>query len=282
MSAILVTGATGTVGRQVTAELLRAGAAVRALVRDPSAARLPDGAELVTGDLSDPASLDGAAEGVSAVFLLWPFSTSEALAGLAPRAVKSLAGPGRSVVYLSAAAAGSAPATPWGRMEEVVRRGADRWTFLRPGGFAKNTLLWAPQIRAGHVVRWPYAASARPLIHEADIAAAATAVLTGGERHDGQAYHLTGPEILTHAGQVRAIGEAIGRPLRFEEVPPEEVLGDLTAALGDEAFARGALSSWERFAAEPEPATGTVRELTGTPPRTLREWAGDHAADFGA
>ncbi|WP_326645195.1 NAD(P)H-binding protein [Streptosporangium sp. NBC_01755] len=69
---ILVTGATGKVGGQAVAQLLEAGAAVRALTRNPSSARLPEGAEIVPGDLADPGSLDTALDGVDSVFLVWP------------------------------------------------------------------------------------------------------------------------------------------------------------------------------------------------------------------
>lgn len=277
---VLVTGATGTVGRQVTAQLLAAGSRVRALLHGRGPAGLPGGVELVRGDLTSPDSLAAAADGADRVFFVWPLTAPGALAALAPQAVRALAGQGRGIVYLSAAAAAGNPESPWARMERIVERTAARWTFLRPTGFAKNTLLWAGQIRASEVVRWPYAAAARALIHEADIAAVAVLTLTGNGQHVGRAYHLTGPQTLTHAQQVHVIGEAIGRPLRFQEVSAAAVRPWLATTLGDEAFADGALASWERFVAEPEAVTQAVLEITGTGARSLREWARDHAADF--
>jgi len=129
------------------------------------------------------------------------------------------------------------------------------------------------------VVRWPYAEAARSLIHEADIAAVAVRALTQ-DGHTGQTYVLTGPETLTQTEQVHAIGEAIARPLRFEEISPDEARPGLVAALGDEAFADGALHAWATFVTQLERVTSTVQEITGTPARTLREWAADHADDF--
>lgn len=276
---ILVTGATGTVGRQVVSQLLGTGTAVRALVRDPGSAGLPSSVELARGDLSDPASLTAALDGVDAVFLVWPFTSPEAAADIAPGVVAVIAEQARRVVYLSADAAARRPEAFWARLERLIEQSAAEWTFLRPTGFAKNTLMWAEQIRTGAVVRWPYGAAARSLIHEADIAAVAVRALTE-DGHAGQTYVLTGPETLTQTEQVRTIGEAIGRPLRFEEISREQARPGLVAAFGDEPFADSALDTWATFVTRPERLTPTVREITGTPARSLRDWAGDHAGDF--
>jgi len=276
---ILVTGATGTVGRQVVSQLLDTGSDVRALVRDPDSADLPGGVELLRGDLSDPASLAAALDSVGAVFLVWPFTSPEAATDIAPGVVEMIAEQGRRIVYLSADAAGGKPESFWAKLERLVQHSAAEWTLLRPTGFAKNTLMWAEQIRTDGVVRWPYAEAARSLIHEADIAAVAVRALTQ-DGHTGQTYVLTGPETLTQTEQVHAIGEAIARPLRFEEISPDEARPGLVAALGDEAFADGALHAWATFVIQLERVTSTVQEITGTPARTLREWAADHADDF--
>jgi uncharacterized protein YbjT (DUF2867 family) len=278
-STILVTGATGTVGRQVVSPLLDAGNAVRALVRDPASSGLPDSVALVGGDLADPTTLAAALDGVGAVFLVWPFTSPAAASDIAPGVVQMIAGQDRRVVYLSAEAAAHKPDASWAQLERLVAQSAVQWTFLRPTGFAKNTLMWADQIRAGGVVRWPYAAAARSLIHEADIAAVAARALTE-DGHSGQTYVLTGPQALTQADQVHAIGQAIGRPLRFEEIARDQARPGLVAAFGDEAFADGALDTWAAFVTKPERVTSAVQEITGRPARTMRDWAEDHAGDF--
>jgi uncharacterized protein YbjT (DUF2867 family) len=277
-SAILVTGATGTVGRQVVSQLLDTGNTVRALVREPMSAVLPASVELVQGDLSDAATLPAALDGVDAVFLLWPFTSPNA-AQIARGVVRNIAAQDRRVVYLSAEAAARRPDAFWAQLERLVAQFAARWTVLRPIGFAKNTLMWAEQIRADGVVRWPNAAAARSLIHEKDIAAVAARALTE-DGHSGKTYVLTGPQALTQADQVHVIGQAIGRPLRFEEVSRDQARPGLVAALGDEAFADGALDTWATFVTQPERVTSTVREVTGHSARTMREWAEDHADDF--
>jgi uncharacterized protein YbjT (DUF2867 family) len=275
---ILVIGATGTVGRDVVSELIDANVAVRGLVRDPESHTLPGGLEIARGDLSEPASLTAALDGVSAVFVVWPFTSPKAATQLAPAVIDVIAARTQRIVYLSAEAAATRPEAFWARLERLIAASSVEWTFLRPTGFAKNTLMWADQIRADGVVRWPYAAASRSLIHEADIAGVAVRALTE-DGHAGKTYVLTGPAAITQSDQVLAIGEAISRPLRFEEVAPDAVRDQL-AAHGGEAFADSALSTWASFVSAPERITSTVQEVLGTPARTFQDWASDHADDF--
>jgi uncharacterized protein YbjT (DUF2867 family) len=282
MGSTLVIGATGNVGRQVVEELTSAGAAVRALARTPESAGLPASAEVVRGDLTDPAGLDACLAGVDAVFLVWPFLNAQA----APPVLEAIGRHARRIVYLSAMSVrddrDEQAETISGfhaEMERLIERSGLEWTFLRPGGFAANTREWAPGIRAEGVVRWPYAGAARSLIHERDIAAVAARTLTG-DGHLGARYALTGPEAVAQAEQVRLIGEAIGRPLRFEEISREEAHGLLVAKGWPAPLADGALDGWASLVREPEPVTSTVEDLTGVPARTFGAWASDHAGDF--
>ena len=279
---ILVTGATGNVGRQAVSQLLATGAAVRAFVRDPAAA-LPDGAEAVQGDLSEPETLRWALEGVDSVFLVWPFFAAEGASAV----VDAIVGHARRVVYLSSEGVrdgAEEQADPingfHADIESLIERSGLEWTFLRPTGLALNALGWAEEIRSGgDVVREPHGAAARSPVHERDIAAVAARALTE-DGHGGQKYVLTGPEVLTKAEQVRVIGEAIGRPLRFEEVPAEEARQEWIAAGLPPAAVDGIFGAHARFVAEPEPVIATVEEITDEPARTFRQWALDHAGEF--
>jgi uncharacterized protein YbjT (DUF2867 family) len=279
ITVILVTGATGTVGRQVVTQLSERGLPVRSVTRDPASAGQPAGVEAVRGDLADPASLEPHLAGADSVFLVWPFTSPELAAGPGARVVELLARHAARVVYLSAQAAAGRPDSFWAVMERLIEASGVAWTFLRPTGFAANTLMWADQIRGQGAVRWPYGAAARSLVHESDLAAVAVRALTE-DRHAGCRYLLTGPEAITQAGQVRIIGEVTGRAVRWEELSPEEARRQLLAAWGDPGFVDSALATWAGLVTRPEPVTRTVEEITGTPARTFRQWAADHASDF--
>jgi uncharacterized protein YbjT (DUF2867 family) len=279
---ILVTGATGNVGRQVVSQLLDTGSGVRALTRDPAAAGLPTGVEVVRGDLSVPNTLDACLDGVEAVFLVWPFFTAEA----APAVLDAVRKQARRIVYLSSASVRddleqqTDPISDFhADIERMIEQSGLEWTFLRPSGFATNTLFWAPQIRAEGVVRAPFGAAARSLIHERDIAAVAVRALTG-DGHGGAKYVLTGPHVVTQVEQVRIIGEAIGRSLRYEEISPKTARQQMLTEGWPPSFVDGALDVWAEMVTEPELVTSTVEEVTGAPARTFREWAIDHADDF--
>jgi len=277
---ILVTGATGSVGRELVAQLTELGHPVRAVTRNSRAA-LPDGAEAVTGDLTDPASLAPHVRDCEAVFLLWPFTSPELTKRLAPQVIEVLTDRPRRIVYLSAEPAGHDHGSFWAIVEQNIRKSGARWTFLRPSGFATNTLVWAPQITAGDVVRWPYGDASRSLIHEADIGAVAAAALTQNG-HDHRIYTITGPEVVTQAEQVQIIGEVLHRELRWEEMPRTEAATQLGQMFGDSRFAEHALTTWAGFVDRPEGVTTTIRDVIGRPALYFEDWAADHAADFKA
>jgi len=282
---VLVTGATGRIGRLVVDALLRAGASVRALTRRPEHAALPAGVEVVPADFTVPASLDPALEGVQSVFLVWT-----AAAAAAPAVVERLAAhPSslpRRVVYLSAPFRTPHPffqqPNPMrdihAEVEHLLAATSLEVAILRPGMFASNALhWWAPQIREGEVVRWPYASAETAPIDERDVGAVAARVLLDA-RHARGDYVLTGPESLSQAAQVQAIGDAIGRPLRFEELSPDEFRRETAATWG--GVAEMLLAAWRAALGRPAYITSAVDEILGSPPRTFHQWAADHAAAF--
>src|SRR5215467_7069395 len=195
---IVVVGGTGRVGRQVAAQLRERHLPVKVVTRGLNPAGAPPGAEVARADLADPASLEPHLPGAQALFLVWPFTSPEMTAGLAPKVAEIAARHAGRIVYLSAQAAADQPGSFWALVERAIEESGAAWTFLRPTGFAANTLMWADQIRTGNVVRWPYGATARSLIHEHDIAAVAVQTLMD-DRHAGMKYLLTGPEAITQA-----------------------------------------------------------------------------------
>ena len=270
MSTILVTGATGRVGRHVVDGLRAAGVTVRALVRTPDLAGLPADVELAQGDIYDPDAVRRAATDVDAAFLLWPsFSSS----GAAPIVAEL---PQR-VVYLSALTASSGGV--WGEVEQLLVEAGKDWTFLRPSGFAVNAQTWAADFRAGDVVRLPFPHAGRSLIHERDIAAVAVLALLD-YKHSGQKYSLTGPEVLTQAEQVETIARAVGKHMRIEELPAAEARQAMLDLGADPTLADSSVAYWASLIDSPEPVTTTVADLTGRPPLTFADWTREHAEEF--
>ncbi len=283
---VLVTGATGRVGRLVVDELLRADISVRALTRRPERAALPAGVEVVAGDLTVLESLEPVLEGAGAVFLVWTAAPASAPAVVARLAADAWRRP-RRVVYLSAPFRTPHPffqqPSPMrelhAEIERLLAAAPLEVTVLRPGMFASNALhWWAPQIRAGDVVRWPYADAETAPVDERDVAAVAARVLLDA-RHAGGDYVLTGPESLDQAAQVRAIGDAIGRPLRLEELSPDEFRRE-TAETWPAGVAEMLLAAWRAALGRPAFVTSAVEEILGSPARTFHRWAADHAAAF--
>lgn len=271
-STITVFGSTGKVGRALVTQLLDHGATVRAVTRAPGTAEFPDAVDVVRGDLLDPASLPAALHGSDTVFLLWPSFD----AGGAREAVAVLAAHVRRIVYLSA---DGAEKGVWGEVEQLVRNSGVDATFLRAGGFAGNTLGWAEQIRTTGVVREPYGGAGRSLVHERDLAAVALRALTTDDLI-GASPVLTGPGTLTQIEQAHLIGEAIGRPVRWEEPTRDEARTTMLAAGWDPMHVDSALDAWAGMVTHPEHVTTTVQDITGRPARTFAEWARDHAAAF--
>lgn len=280
MSEILVTGATGNVGRQVVGQLLASGAAVRALVRDPRSAGLPDGVVVVRGDLSEPETPAGAVPEGGTVFLVWPFLTT----GHAPAVLEVIARQARRIVYLSSSGVNEdaeRQTDPINHlhadMERLIEKSGPEWTVLRSNTIASNARGWAEQIRTGHVVRGPDIAPTA-VIHEGDVTAVAVRALTD-DGHAGAKHVLTGPQVLSRAEQVHAIGEAIGRPVRFEKVPVEVARRQMLADGRPPALVEALLASAETRP-ESNVITSTVEEITGKPARTFRSWAEEHADEF--
>jgi uncharacterized protein YbjT (DUF2867 family) len=281
---VLVIGATGTIGREVVRQLLDEGVVVRAMSRHPEAASLPAGAEVVTGDLTTPESLDAPLRDVDAVFLIWT-----APPATVPEAIRRIAEHARRIVFLSAPHRTPHPffqqpnsmARLHATIEEAIADTGIATTILRPGMLAANAAVWwAGQIRSGDVVQWPYAAAASAPIDEADIAAVAVRTLRAST-HVSLDYVLTGPEALTHADQVRIIGEVLGRPLRLQELAPNEfrhrMAGQIPPAVIDML-----LNAWAASVGIPPFMTSAVSEITGRPARSFRDWAARAARRQGA
>ncbi|GIJ19069.1 NAD(P)H-binding protein [Micromonospora fiedleri] len=285
---ILVTGATGSVGRLVVERLVAAGVRVRALTRSPDAARLPDGVEVVAGDLADPSTLVSVFGGVQRMYL---FPVPATARGVVVGAVDAGV---RHIVVLSSGAVTAGFDTDFHLpVEQAVEASGVAWTHVRPGEFMLNKLsLWGPSIRAERVVREPFPDTAWYPVHEHDIAdVAVTALLHAG--HAGRVYDVNGPQLISNRDQVRAIAEAIGEDIRLEVVTPGQARqhylrqGGFAAAnadflLGFEDYSGNDTTPTPSEAFDPASAgpLPTAEQVTGRPARTFAAWAHDHADDF--
>jgi uncharacterized protein YbjT (DUF2867 family) len=279
---VLVTGATGRVGRTVVDLLTDAGVPVRALVhRSESAATLPPNVEIVSGDLTVPESLDAALHGIGTVFLVWTAPPETAAA-----VVDRLAAHVQRVVFLSAPHRTPHPffqqpnpmAALFVEIERLITAVGLDSTIIRPGMFASNALFWwAAAIRGDGVVRWPYGAAETAPVDDRDVAAVVARTLYENG-HAGGDYVLTGPESLSQAEQVSIIGDVLGRTITFEELSPDEFRRE--APVGSRPAVDMLLAAWDATMGQPAYVTSTMSDILGSPPRTFRQWAADHATAF--
>jgi uncharacterized protein YbjT (DUF2867 family) len=273
MNAILVTGATGNVGRPLVDQLAAAGAHVRAVTRQPASAGFPAGVEVVD---SAAAGIPGA----SAVFL-----NSRALGDELSTVVDLSRREGVSrLVALSAINADDdfsrQPSRFRGdRNKEVEQHAVDsglEWVSLRPTVFVTNFFgMWAAQIKAGDVVSGPYAeASTAPIVDRDISAVAAHALLT--DELLGQKVPLTGPQALTNAELVEVIGAVLGRQLRYQEVSPEFVRQRFIGLGFGGEFADAYMELLSATVSKPALVTHDVEKILGRPAESFADAVAAH------
>ncbi|MEU9486058.1 NAD(P)H-binding protein [Streptomyces decoyicus] len=277
---IVVTGATGNVGRPLTQALTKAGEQVTAVSRH--AAAVPDGVRHVAADLAEPAGLTPALDGAKALFLL--LSGDLHAPGARPADIIGLAEASgvRRIVLLSSQGVATRPLGPsrvaMRALEDALRESGLDWAVLRPGGFASNALAWAESVRTQRAVAAPFGDVGVPVVDPADIAEVAAACLLD-DRHTGGVYELTGPEVITPRQQAEAIAAALGSPVRFHELTRDEAKAAMTrfvpAELADDTL---------DIIAAPNPAelriSQDVERVLGRAPRPFNDWVARNIAAF--
>jgi uncharacterized protein YbjT (DUF2867 family) len=280
---ILVTGATGSVGRHLVTQLLDQREEVRALTRDPGRARLPPRVDVVEGDFYDVETLTPAMRGVDRVFLVSSGPDTAAHdANVAHAAAKAGA---RRIVKISVTgveAGDPDPITTWHRAgEEAVDRVGIPRTFLRCGEFMSNALMWAETIRSMGTAFVPFAENPSAPVDPLDVATVAARCLTGSGALDAETLTITGPEVLTCTERVRRLGAILGKTLRCVDVPRQAAYEKMTAA-GQPSLMANALLDMMEFKSNGRGAVplDTVEAVTGRPPHTFDDWAARHLAVF--
>lgn len=277
---IVVTGATGNIGRPLTQALAEAGREVTAVSRHTAA--VPDGVRHVVADLAEPAGLKPALDGAEALFLLLSGDLHAAGASPADIIGEAAASGVRRVVLLSTLGVVTRPfgstRIAMRELEDVVRESGLEWSILRPGGFASNALWWAESVRAHQVVAAPFGDVGVPVIDPADIAAVAAACLLE-DRHIGGAFELTGPEVITPRQQTEAIAAALGTPVTFQELTRGEAKAAMSLSMPGE-LADDTLD----IIGSPSPAelriSPDVQQILGRPAGSFAGWAARNVAAF--
>jgi uncharacterized protein YbjT (DUF2867 family) len=280
---ILVTGATGAVGRHLVLELKTLRAPFRVLTRDPKRARALLGeVDCAVGDLSRPEAVAKALDGAEAAFLLsaldpelpaWEagFARAARRAGL-KRLVKLSA--------LGAEARSPSPIARWhAEAEEEVRRAGTPFCLLRPAAFYQNLLGSAAAIRRG-TLSAPMGTARVAMVDARDVAAAASAALASSA-FDGRTLTLTGPAAPTYAEAAETLSRVLGRPVAYAALAPDDARRGMLAA-GLPAWMTDALAGLaEQFrAGRADVVTNDVREASGRTPISLERFVRDHAAAF--
>lgn len=273
---IVIIGASGNVGHPLVAELVAAGAAVRAVTRTPETAHFPPGVEMV-------ASAADALTGASAVFL-----NSRALGPELEHPedfVSRCRDAGvTKLVALSAINADDDFSRQPSRfrgdrnkeVEQLAIGSGLPWVSLRPTVFATNFAgMWSAQIRAGDVVAGPYAAASAAPIVEGDISAvAARALLT--DDLVGQRIPLTGPQAFTNSELVQVIGDVLNRALRYLEVPANLVRQRFVGLGFAGEFADAYIAMLAEALDKPALVTHDLEKILGRPATTFADWVSRH------
>ncbi|MFF2086938.1 NAD(P)H-binding protein [Nocardia sp. NPDC058176] len=272
---IVVTGATGNIGRTLVQVLVDAGEQVTAISRGITESDVPAGVRPVRVDLLDLESLGPALAGADALFLLitgdW-LTASGDLSGILDAA---RAGGIRRIVFLSSqgVSTGRHPSD----LEEVIEQSGLEWTILRPGGFASNAFQWIESVRAERTIAAPFGDVALPVIDPVDIAEVAAAVLRE-PGHGGHIYDLTGPAAISPREQAEAIADALAEPVRFVELTREQARTQMLGFM-PEPVVESTLAILGEPSGEQE-VSPDVEKILGRAPGTFAQWVARNVAAF--
>jgi uncharacterized protein YbjT (DUF2867 family) len=279
---IVVTGATGNVGRPLVRALAAAGEKVTAVSRKIREGAAPEGVRIFAADLTVSEDLRDAFDGADGLFLHDGSTSAEVLK---PRNILELAASAgvRRVVLLSSQGVRTRPDSHshgvlMRSLEEAVTQSGLDWTILRPGGFDSNVYAWADSIRTRRTVIAPFGDVGLPTVDPADIADVAAATLRE-DGHAGQIYELTGPALATPRQQATAIGDALGEPLRFGEQSRDEARAQMLRFMPE-----WAVETTLAVLGEPTPTeqqiSPAVQQVLGRAPRAFADWVRDHLPAF--
>lgn len=279
---ILVLGSTGTTGGEVARQLIAAGHKPRLLVRDPTKAKQFEGkAEIVKGDLEDAASVGNALKGVKQLFLVSTGTNGQQLEQQTIDAAKK-AGV-EHVVKLSVVGAENPQITfsKWhASTEKKLMESGMKWTMLRPGNFMTNAFGWIETIKSQGAVYQPTGEGKFAPVDPRDIGAVAVKALTESG-HEGKGYTLTGPRSLNSGEQVAILSKAIGKPVKYVDVPPEAAKDGMLKTGMPAAYVDALLELMAIMkAGYADMVSPDFEKVTGKKGTTFEAWADRNAAAF--
>ncbi len=279
---VLVTGGTGNIGSGLVSALCSVGADVRVLARSETQAKAlrAQGAEVVVGDLDRPDTLAAAVQGVQRIFLLtWNGETAQAQASAVIAAAKVAGRP--HIVRLSAhGTEKSRIILQHIAVEEALRTSGLRWTCLRPTLFMQGLMMAIPTIRSQGAIYMSTGDGRIAMIDVRDIVDVAARVLTS-DGHEGKTYVLTGPEAISMSDAAGALTKALGKEVKYVDVPADASRQALSA-MGIPTFIVEGLVELmggfkDGFAKETRDGVHTV---TGRPARSIDQFASDFKQAF--
>ncbi|MDX1654859.1 MAG: SDR family oxidoreductase [Candidatus Competibacteraceae bacterium] len=285
---ILVTGATGTVGREVVRQLVKQKIPVRALSRSQEKARVFEGqdVEISIGDFDDPASLIDAMDGVERVLLV---SAPHAHQWELQRNAIDAAHRARVAQVVKLSAMNADPASPTdllrqhGEIEHYLARLGIAHTLLRPNLFMQTFLGYGPTIRDRDAFHAPLPDGRVSLVDARDVAEVAVLALAGSG-HEGKTYTLTGPEALDFQTCAAILSEELGRSVRFAPVDRETARREMVESANMDPWLAGAVCQLfdDYQVGRGSQVNDDITRLTGHPPRSFRDFVRDHLGAFRA
>ena len=282
MSKILVTGATGTIGRKLIRQLQAAAVPFRALVRSEEKGRALD-CEYAVGDFEQPQTLGPALVGIDALFLNGP--GGELLLRQQPAAIEAARAAGvKRIVKLSARGADANSKSPFsrfhGQVENMLADSGIAWSVLRPGSFMQNLLRNAPVVRKESKFYGSYKDGRVAFVDCEDIAACAVLLLRS-DAYSGQVYTLSGPEAFTFQQIAETLARVLGKAVVYEDLPPEQMAEKLKANGTPAAFAQVMVGMMVQYAAGGgAQVTSAISDLLGRPARSFEQFFTDNADAF--
>jgi uncharacterized protein YbjT (DUF2867 family) len=282
---ILITGATGTNGRELVQQLAASGQQVRAMVRNPAKAanlKFPK-VELFAGDFDQPASLDAALKGSDKAFLLCPVDERSVKWQSAFIEAAKRAGL-RHLVKFSGM--GAEPKSPsellrmHDQTDELLRKSGLPFTILQPNSFFQNMLWSAETIKEQGMFYLPFKNAPQSQVDVRDINAVAAKVLTSAG-HEGKTYVITGPEALTFGQVAEQLSSVLGRKIQYVDVPLAAAEDGMRKAGMPEWNVRALSGLFAVFASgAAATVTDTIPKVLGRPAISFAQFVRDHAAVF--